>query len=90
MSALAKSMGCQRVVALINRRAYADLVQGGRSILSFPRRWFRSAICSRTYAAALWSKCIAFAGVPPKRASLSYMVTRKARGLSANGLAICR
>jgi trk system potassium uptake protein TrkA len=28
-ASLAKSMGCQRVVALINRRAYADLVQGG-------------------------------------------------------------
>ena len=28
-ASLAKNMGCQRVVALINRRAYADLVQGG-------------------------------------------------------------
>lgn len=28
-ASLAKNMGCERVVALINRRAYADLVQGG-------------------------------------------------------------
>ena len=28
-ASLAKRMGCQRVVALINRRAYAELVQGG-------------------------------------------------------------
>lgn len=28
-ASLAKRMGCKRVVALINRRAYADLVQGG-------------------------------------------------------------
>ncbi len=28
-ASLAKNMGCKRVVALINRRAYADLVQGG-------------------------------------------------------------
>lgn len=28
-ASLAKSMGCQRVLALINRRAYAELVQGG-------------------------------------------------------------
>ena len=28
-ASLAKSMGCRRVVALINRRSYADLVQGG-------------------------------------------------------------
>ncbi len=28
-ASLAKTMGCQRVVALINRRAYADLVLGG-------------------------------------------------------------
>jgi len=28
-ASLAKSMGCKRVLALINRRAYADLVQGG-------------------------------------------------------------
>ena len=29
-SLLAKKMGAQRVIALINRRAYADLVEGGR------------------------------------------------------------
>ncbi|MCX8144790.1 MAG: Trk system potassium transporter TrkA [Azovibrio sp.] len=28
-ASLAKRMGCKRVVALINRRAYADMVQGG-------------------------------------------------------------
>jgi trk system potassium uptake protein TrkA len=28
-ASLAKRMGCKRVVALINRRAYAELVQGG-------------------------------------------------------------
>jgi trk system potassium uptake protein TrkA len=28
-ASLAKRMGCKRVLALINRRAYADLVQGG-------------------------------------------------------------
>ena len=28
-ASLAKRMGCRRVLALINRRAYADLVQGG-------------------------------------------------------------
>ena len=28
-ASLAKSMGCQRVLALINRRVYAELVQGG-------------------------------------------------------------
>ena len=28
-ASLAKNMGCQRVLALINRRAYAELVQGG-------------------------------------------------------------
>ena len=28
-ASLAKSMGCKRVLALINRRAYVDLVQGG-------------------------------------------------------------
>jgi trk system potassium uptake protein TrkA len=28
-ASLAKRLGCKRVVALINRRAYADMVQGG-------------------------------------------------------------
>jgi trk system potassium uptake protein TrkA len=28
-ASLAKRLGCQRVLALINRRAYADMVQGG-------------------------------------------------------------
>ena len=35
---LAKRMGARRVVALINRRSYVDLLQRGRSTLPYPRR----------------------------------------------------
>ena len=42
-AALAKRLGCQRVVALINRRAYAELVQGGPIDIGSRRRRSRSA-----------------------------------------------
>lgn len=43
-ASLAKSMGCRRVVALINR-SYADLVQGGSIDVQFRRRRCRLVTC---------------------------------------------
>ena len=49
---LAKRLGCKRVVALINRRAYAEMVQGGPidivAILAGPG--IHRLLCSRTSA----------------------------------------
>jgi hypothetical protein len=44
-ASLAKRLGCKRVLALINRRAYADMVQGGPIDIGLRRRRPRSVRC---------------------------------------------
>ncbi len=78
---LAKRMGARRVLALINRRAYADLVQGRarRSTSRCRRRRPSSASCWRTCAAATSRRCTACAAARPKRWRRWCAATRRAR-----------
>jgi len=81
MSALlAKRMGAQRVIALINRSAYVNLVQGARSTSPFRRRRPRSAHCCRRSDAATWRRCIRCGAARPKCSRLSSTATSKLEG----------
>jgi len=64
---LAKRMGARRVVALINRRSYVDLLQAGESISRFHPRRRPSARCSRTCGAAMSPRCTACGAAWRKR-----------------------
>ena len=66
-SLLAKRMGARRVVALINRRSYVDLLQAGQIDIAISPRRRPSARCSPTCAAATWWRCTACAAAPPRR-----------------------
>ncbi|MCK7490990.1 MAG: hypothetical protein MZW92_03740 [Comamonadaceae bacterium] len=65
---LAKRLGARRVLALINRRAYADLVQGTADRhRDLARRRPSSASCWPTCGAATSRPCTACAAAPPRR-----------------------
>lgn len=63
---LAKRLGAKRVVALINRRAYAEMIEGGRSTSVFRRPRSRSARCSLTSAKAMSPRYIRYGAAPPR------------------------
>jgi trk system potassium uptake protein TrkA len=64
---LAKRMGARRVLALINRRAYADLVQGTQiDIALSPAQTVIGELLAMC-GAATWPPCTACAAAPPKR-----------------------
>jgi hypothetical protein len=75
---LAKRMGARRVLALINRKAYADLVQGTQiDIAISPSHMPSSANCWPMCGAATSRPCTACAAVPPRRWKASCAATRK-------------
>ena len=65
MSALlAKRLGARRTIALINRKSYGDLMQGGQiDIAISPSHATLSAICCATCAAVM---CVARTSSPPR------------------------
>jgi hypothetical protein len=64
---LAKRLGCKRVVALINRRAYAEMIEGGPIDIGISPAQVRSVPCWRMSGRAMWPKSIRCAGAPPRR-----------------------
>ena len=82
-SLLAKRMGARKVIALINRGSYVNLVQAGRSTSRSRPRRRRSGRCSRTCAAATAPPCIRCGAARRKRSSWSRTATRSPRRWSA-------
>jgi trk system potassium uptake protein TrkA len=66
-ASLAKRLGCKRVLALINRRAYADMVQGGPIDIGLSPAQVSIGSLLTFVAAATWRGCTACAAAPPRR-----------------------
>ncbi len=65
---LAKRMGARRVLALINRKAYADLMQGTHDRhRHVAGRMPSSASCWPMCGVATWRRCIRCAAARPRR-----------------------
>jgi trk system potassium uptake protein TrkA len=64
---LAKRMGARRVLALINRRAYADLVQGTQIDIAISPAHAVIGELLATCGAATWRPCTACAAARPRR-----------------------
>ena len=81
---LAKRLGCPRVLALINRPSYAELVEGGSiDIAVSPQQVTLSARCSRISARARRRACTRCAAAPPRRSRRWCAATAAPRGWSA-------
>jgi hypothetical protein len=65
-SLLAKRLGAKKVIALINRSTYVDLLQGGEIDIACRRPRRPSVRCSPISGAATWPWCIACAAVLPR------------------------
>jgi trk system potassium uptake protein TrkA len=82
---LAKRMGARRVLSLINRKAYADLVQGTQIDIAISRRMRSSASCWPMCGVATSRRCTRCAGVPPRRWRSSCAVTASPAASPAGG-----
>jgi trk system potassium uptake protein TrkA len=83
---LAKRLGSKRVVALINRRAYAEMIEEVRSISVYPRLRYRLAHCWHMFARVMWPRSIRCGGALQKHWSWLPMATRRPHKSSASGL----
>ncbi len=63
---LAKRLGARKVMALINRAAYVDLVEAGSIDIAISPQQATSAACSPTCVGGTWSWCTRCAAAPPR------------------------